>query len=356
MDMPVSLSPSFRGHEQVVFCYDPEVGLHAIIAIHDTTLGPALGGVRMWTYASEFKALEDALRLSRGMTYKSALANLAYGGGKAVIIGDPKTDKSEALLERFGEFVDGLGGRYVTAEDVGTTTRDLAVIRRRTKFAAGFDDGGSGDPSPVTAWGVFHGIRAAVAHRLGHRSLSGVRVAVQGLGSVGYNLAKFLHEAGAELTVTDIDQAAVDRAVAEFDARAVDPLRIYDEDVDVFAPCALGAVLNDQTIPRLNAVVVAGSANNQLDEDRHGSILAERRILYAPDYVINAGGIININYEGPRYDAKAAFAHAARIGETLSELFRIAEKGRVATNIVADRIAEQRIAAAREASRLKLAS
>jgi len=354
--MPVSLSPSFRGHEQVVFCFDAEVGLHAIIAIHDTTLGPALGGARMWSYSSEMKALEDALRLSRGMTYKAAMANLAYGGGKAVIIGDPKTNKSEALLLRFGEFVDSLGGRYVTAEDVGTTTRDLAVIRRRTKFAAGFDDGGSGDPSPVTAWGVFHGIRAAVAHRLGHRSLSGIRVAVQGLGSVGHNLAKFLHEAGAELVVADIDDDAVAAAVEDFGAEAVDPPHIYDQDVDVFAPCALGAVLNDQTIPRLAARVVAGSANNQLDEDRHGTILAQRRILYAPDYVINAGGIININYEGPRYDAKAAFAHAARIGETLTELFRIAEKGGVATNIVADRIAEERIAAAKQAKRLKLAS
>ena len=354
--MPVSLSPSFRDHEQVVFCYDAEVGLQAIMAIHDTTLGPALGGVRMWSYASETKALEDALRLSRGMTYKSAMADLAYGGGKAVIIGDPKTGKTEALLERFGEFVDGLGGRYITAEDVGTTTSDLAVIRRRTRYAAGYDDGGSGDPSPVTAWGVFHGLRAAVAHRLGYRSLAGVSVAVQGLGSVGMRLAGFLHEAGAELVVSDIDDEAVAEAVRDFGARAVAPHQVYDEDVEVFAPCALGAVLNDQTIPRLGASVVAGSANNQLDEDRHGAVLAERRILYAPDYVINAGGIININYEGPRYDAEAAMAHAARIGDTLAELFQAAEKSGVATNIVADRIAEDRIAAAKQAQRLKLAS
>jgi leucine dehydrogenase len=353
--MPVSLSPSFRGHEQVVFCYDADVGLKAIIAIHDTTLGPALGGVRMWQYASEMKALEDALRLSRGMTYKAAMADLAYGGGKAVIIGDPKTQKTEPLLLRFGEFVNGLGGRYVTAEDVGTSTRDLAVIRRRTRFAAGFDDGGSGDPSPVTAWGVLHGIRAAVAHRLGHRSLVGLTVAVQGLGNVGMRLAEFLHDAGVELIVADIDTVNVAKAVGAFGARAVEPHRIYDEPADVFAPCALGAVLNDLTIPRLAAKVVAGSANNQLDEDRHGSMLAERHILYAPDYVINAGGVININYEGPRYDAEAAFAHAARIGETLTELFRIAAKRGVATNIVADRIAEERIAAAKRARRLKLA-
>jgi leucine dehydrogenase len=353
--LPVSLSPSFRGHEQVVFCYDAEVGLHAIIAIHDTTLGPALGGARMWSYSSEMKALEDALRLSRGMTYKAAMADLAFGGGKAVIMGDPKADKTEALLLRFGEFVDGLCGRYITAEDVGTSTRDLAVIRRRTRFAAGFDDGGSGDPSPVTAWGVLAGIRAAVAHRMNVHSLAGLTVAVQGLGHVGLRLAEFLHQAGAELVVADIDLANVEKAVAEFGARAVDPFRIYDEPVDVFAPCALGAVLNDQTVPRLAARVVAGSANNQLDEDRHGTMLAARRILYAPDYVINAGGIININYEGPRYDAEAAFAHAARIGDTLAMLFKEAEKSGAATNVVADRIAEERIAKVKRERRLKLA-
>jgi len=356
--MPVSYSPSFRGHEQVVFCYDADVGLNAIIAIHDTTLGPALGGLRMWPFASEMKALEDVLRLSRGMTYKAAMSGLPFGGGKAVIIGDPKTDKSEALLERFGEFVDGLGGRYITAEDVGTSTRDLAVIRRRTKYAAGFADGGSGDPSPVTAWGVFHGIRAAVAHRLRLPNLANVTIAIQGLGNVGLELARFLHEAGARLVVSDLDAERVEQAVANFGARAVEPLRIYGEPADVFAPCALGAVLNDDTIPRLTASVVAGSANNQLAEDRHGTALMQRRILYAPDYVINAGGIININYEGPRYDAKAAMAHAARIYETLSELFQSAGRQGVPTNIVADSLAETRIAAAkakRRARDLKLA-
>ena len=349
--MPVSQSPSFRGHEQVVFCYAPEVGLRAIIAIHDTTLGPALGGLRMWKYASEMEALEDALRLSRGMTYKAAMAGLDFGGGKAVIIGDSKTEKTEALLERYGDFVDSLGGRYITAEDVGISTRDLAVVRRRTKYAAGFDDGGSGDPSPVTAWGVYHGIRAAVAHRLGRHDLAGIVVSVQGLGHVGEHLLKFLHEAGAELVVADIDAERVARAVARYGATPVTTREIYDVEADVFAPCALGAVLNDETIPRLRVSVVAGSANNQLAEDRHGEILAERRILYAPDYVINAGGIININYEGSNYDARAALNHAARIYDTLSELFDAAEHRRAPINMVADQMAETRIRAAKDQKR-----
>ena len=347
--MPVSQSPSFRGHEQVVFCYDAEVGLKAIIAIHDTTLGPALGGLRMWNYTSEIDALEDVLRLSHGMTYKAAMADLAYGGGKAVIIGDAKTEKTEALLERFGEFVDSLGGRYITAEDVGTSTRDLAVVRRRTKYAAGFDDGGSGDPSPVTAWGVFNGIRAAVADRLGRRTLDGTVVAVQGLGHVGEQLLRFLDEAGAELVVADIDPERVRRAVVRYGATPVTPREIYDVRADVFAPCALGAVLNDETIPRLRIAVVAGAANNQLAEDRHGTMLAERDILYAPDYVINAGGIINIDYEGPDYDAQAAMDHAARIHDTLAHLFDVAEQRRAPTNMIADQMAEERIAAAKAA-------
>ncbi len=357
--MPVSQSPSFRGHEQVVFCYDIEVGLKAIIAIHDTTLGPALGGLRMWNYTSEIDALEDVLRLSRGMTYKAAMANLEYGGGKAVIIGDPKTEKTEALLERFGEFVDGLGGRYITAEDVGTSTRDLAVVRRRTNHAAGFDDGGSGDPSPVTAWGVFHGIRAAVAERLRRSTLAGTVVAVQGLGHVGQQLLRFLDEAGAELVVSDIDPERVAQAVARHGATPMTPREIYDARADVFAPCALGAVLNDETIPRLRVAVVAGAANNQLAEDRHGTILAERDILYAPDYVINAGGIININYEGPGYDAQAAMDHAAGIHATLAELFDLSERRRAPTNLVADKMAEARIMTAKTARRetaLELAS
>ncbi|MDP6708099.1 MAG: Glu/Leu/Phe/Val dehydrogenase dimerization domain-containing protein [Alphaproteobacteria bacterium] len=356
--MPVSQSPSFRGHEQVVFCYDAEVGLKAIIAIHDTTLGPALGGLRMWNYTSEIDALEDVLRLSRGMTYKAAMADLDFGGGKAVIIGDAKTQKTEPLLERFGEFVDGLGGRYITAEDVGTSPRDLAIVRRRTRYAAGFDDGGSGDPSPVTAWGVFNGIRAAVSERLNRPNLAGTVVAVQGLGHVGEHLLRFLHEADARLVVADVDPERVSRAVARYGAVPTTPGEIYEVAADVFAPCALGAVLNDETIPRLRAAVVAGAANNQLAEDRHGEILAERDILYAPDYVINAGGIININYEGPNYDAQAAMDHAARIHDTLAQVFDVAERERAPTNMVADQMAEARIAAAKaekQGTALKLA-
>ncbi len=357
--MSVFSSPSFRGHEEVVFRADSKVGLKAIIAIHDTTLGPALGGLRMWDYADDDAALEDALRLSRGMTYKAALAGLAFGGGKAVIIGDSRRDKTEALLARYGDFVDELGGRYITAEDVGISTKDLAVIRSRTKHAAGYADGGSGDPSPVTAWGVFHGIRAALAHKFGDDRLAGRVVSVQGLGHVGLYLVRFLHEAGAKVVVADIDPARVAEVVAQFGVWAVAPEAIYDVEADVFAPCALGAIVNDDTLPRLKVGIVAGSANNQLARDDHGETLAKRGILYVPDYVINAGGIININYEGPNYDAEAAFAHAARIGETAAEIFRAAQAEDQATNIVADRLAEARIAAARTArveETLRLAS
>ena len=357
--MSVFSAPSFREHEQVVFRADAEVGLKAIIAIHDTTLGPALGGLRMWDYADDAAALEDALRLSRGMTYKAAMAGLPYGGGKAVIIGDSRRDKSEALLARFGDFVDALAGRYITAEDVGISTADLAVIRRRTRHAAGYADGGSGDPSPVTAWGVFHGIRAGLAHRLGSDDLADRIVSVQGLGHVGQYLVRFLAEAGAKIVVADIDEARVADMVANHGVTAVAPEAIYDVHADVFAPCALGAVLNDETIARLDVRIVAGAANNQLARDEHGEVLRARGILYAPDYVINAGGIININYEGPNYDAEAAFAHAARIGETATEVFRAAQRADAATNLVADGLAEAKIAAARGRARekkLRLAS
>ena len=356
--MSVFTSPSFRDHEQVVFCHDAEVGLHAIIAIHDTTLGPALGGLRMWNYGSEAEALEDVLRLSRGMTYKAALAGLNYGGGKAVIIGDPKVQKTDALLARFANFVDGLGGRYITAEDVGTSTQDLALIRRHTRHAAGFDDGGSGDPSPVTAWGVFHGLRAAVAQRLGRPSLAGTTVAVQGLGHVGEYLLRYLADAGADLLVSDIDTDRVSQAVRRHGATPVEAERIYDVQADVFAPCAMGAVINDDTLPRLNVSIVAGAANNQLAEDRHGAALREREILYAPDYVINAGGIININYEGPDYDTDAAMAHAARIYDTATELFEISARDGQPVNRVADSLAQKRIdeaKASRRSSGLKIA-
>ncbi len=353
--MSVFSAPSFRDHEEVVFHADPEVGLKAIIAIHDTTLGPALGGLRMWDYGDDAAALEDALRLSRGMTYKAALAGLHYGGGKAVIMGDPGRDKTPALLASFADAVEALAGRYITAEDVGISTADLAIIRSRTKHAAGYADGGSGDPSPVTAWGVFHAIRAALAHRFGADGLEGRTVAVQGLGHVGAHLVRFLSEAGARVLVADIDPARVAAMVATLGAEAVPVEQIHKVPADVFAPCALGAGLNDTTIPELGAAIVAGAANNQLAEGRHGEVLAARGILYVPDYAANAGGIININYEGPDYDAEAAFAHAARIGGTVREILRRAEAEGLATNRIADQIAEARIAEARAGRDLRLA-
>jgi len=340
--MPVFSESNFDDHEQVVFCRDHESGLRAIIAIHNTARGPALGGCRIWPYESEDAALADVLRLSRGMTYKSAMAGLPYGGGKAVIIGDPSRDKSEALWRAFGRAVDMLGGRYITAEDVGTRPADLEIVRRETAHVSGIAEGGAGDPSPATAYGVFVGIQAAVAQRLQRADMAGLRVAIQGLGNVGSALARMLHDAGAELYVSDIDELAVARAVKEFGANTVAPDRIHVLDVDVFAPCALGAVLNDATIAGLRAPVVAGSANNQLAEPRHGHALWQRNVLYAPDYVINAGGVIWVSHEGPGFDAGRVGAHVARIGDTLSEIFARARLDGIPPEIAADRIAESR--------------
>lgn len=341
--MPLFDHRDFDAHERVVFGHDSASGLKAIIAIHDTTRGPALGGCRMWPYASDDEALTDALRLARGMTYKSALADLPYGGGKSVIIGDPRTLKSEALFLAMGRFVDSLGGRYVVAEDVGISVDDVETMARATRHVAGIRASGGGDPSPATAYGVFMGIRAAVAHKLGRDSLDGVHVAVQGLGHVGYHLCRHLAEAGARLTVSDIHASTVERARAEFAAATVDPGNIYDVQADVFAPCALGAVIDDRTIPRLKARIVAGSANNQLAEPRHGAELASRGVLYAPDYVINAGGVIHISHEGPGYDEAQAFAHVARIHDTLAEIFRASERQRIPTSEAADRLARGRL-------------
>ncbi len=332
----------FDGHEQVVFCHDSDSGLKAIIAIHNTNLGPALGGCRMWPYASDAEALTDALRLSRGMTYKSALAGLSFGGGKSVIIGDPRRDKSEALFRAMGRFVDSLGGRYSVAEDVGISVPDVEIMARETRHVAGTRAGGAGDPSPATAYGVYMGIKAAAEHRLGADSLKGLRVAVQGVGHVGYYLCRHLAAEGAELLVADIAQDPLDRVVQEFDAHVVAPEAIATATVDIYAPCALGATVNDETLPKLQARIVAGSANNQLAEARHGEALRQRGILYAPDYVINAGGVIAISHEGPGYDEARAFAHVAQIHDTLLEIFRRAEAEKVATSEAADRLAEER--------------
>lgn len=333
------------GYEQVVSYKDAASGLHAIIAIHDAALGPALGGCRMWSYADEAQALDDVLRLSRGMTYKSAMADLPFGGGKSVIIGDPRKDKTDDLLKTFGCFVDSLDGRYITAEDVGTSAADMELIRSQTEHVAGLPDQG-GDPSPATAWGVFHGIRAAVRHVFSQDSLEGLTVAIQGVGNVGGHLADTLSLAGARLIVTDINDSIAHDVASRNYARVVSPDKIFDVETDVFAPCAMGAVLNDETIPRLTARIVAGSANNQLAEERHADSLIQRRILYTPDYVINAGGIMNIFYERPTYDHQAAFAHIGGIYYTLIDLFRRADAEGVSPYLMADRMAEERIEAA----------
>ena len=338
--MTVFVSLHFDDHELVAFHADAASGLRAIIALHSTALGPALGGLRMWPYADEAAALDDVLRLSRGMTYKAALAGLPLGGGKAVIIGDPRTGKSTALLRAMGRFVESLGGRYHTAEDVGTTVADMDVLRTETAFAHGVSDG-SGNPSPATAYGVFVGIRAAVRQRLGRDDLAGIAVAVQGLGNVGFRLAEYLDEAGARLIVADLNEAFVRRAVVELGAEAVTPERIHAVVADVFAPCALGAVIDDESLPELGACIVAGSANNQLAEDHHGTALKARGVLYAPDYVINAGGLIDVAGEGPDYDPAAVLNRTEGIADTLERVFDRAEREDAPTHQVADRMAEE---------------
>jgi leucine dehydrogenase len=343
------------GHEQVVFCHDKATGLKAIIGIHDTTLGPALGGTRMWDYTSDEDALVDVLRLSRGMTYKAACAGLNLGGGKAVIIGDAKKIKSEALFRAFGRFVNSLGGRYITAEDVNINVNDMEKVAAETRFVTGISSrpGGSGDPSPVTAWGVYSGIRAAVKHRLGKDSLHGMKVAIQGVGAVGKYLCGYLAKDLVKLVVTDVDPAKVEYAVKEFGATAVRESEIYGADVDVFAPCALGAILNDETIPMLKAKIVAGGANNQLKDERHGSALVERKILYAPDYVINAGGLINVYNELLGYNAEVARTQAGNIYHTLLSVFADAEKNGIPTGKASDLFAERRISSIRGVAGLR---
>jgi len=340
----------FSDHERVVFFRDRVSGLRAIIAIHDTTLGPAVGGARMLPYSSEGDALADVLRLSRGMTYKSALAGLPFGGGKAVLLGDPARDKTPELLHAFARCVDELGGRYIVGEDMNVSVYDVREMQRYTKHVAGLIEGkhAGGDPSPFTARGVYAGIGAAVRYRSRQDSLRAVRVAVQGVGSVGKVLCELLHAAGAQLIVADIDRGASEDVAARLGARIVDTKTIHAEDVDVFAPCARGGVLNDVTIPELQAPIVAGAANNQLAEDRHGESLLERGVLYAPDYVINAGGIINGSGEIlGRYDREASLRQIERIGQTLSHIFERSEASHESTNCIADRMAEERLAAAR---------
>lgn len=344
--MKIFASMEERNHEQVIFINHPESGLKGIIAIHSTILGPALGGTRMWPYENEEAALKDVLRLSRGMTYKAAAAGLNLGGGKAVIIGNPKTDKNEKLFRAFGRFIHGLSGRYITAEDVGTSVKDMEWVRMETDFVTGIDEalGGSGDPSPVTAAGTYHGIKAAARKMWGSDSLAGKTLAVQGLGHVGYHLVTHLHKEGAKLIVADIDETATRRVVDEFGARAVETDEIYGVDADIFSPCALGAVVNDDTVPKFKFKIIAGAANNQLAiEEKHGKALRDRGILYAPDYVINSGGLINVANELEGYHRERALRQAMGIYDILLEVFDIAEKENISTHTASNHLAEKRL-------------
>ncbi|MGF1471271.1 MAG: Glu/Leu/Phe/Val dehydrogenase dimerization domain-containing protein [Rubrobacteraceae bacterium] len=343
--MPIFEKLSEYRYEQLVFCHDGATGLRAVIAIHDTTLGPALGGCRMWPYPTEEEALVDVLRLARSMTYKAAASGLNLGGGKSVIIGDPRSDKSEALFRSFGRYIETLGGRYIVSEDVGTSAEDLENIRVETSHVAGVDvtHGGSGAPSPATALGVTQGIRACVEEVFGTPSLDGVTVAVQGLGNVGYLLCQLLHEEGANLVVADVNPAVVERVTHDFGAtKAVEPDEILSFDCDVFAPCALGSVVNDDTISELRCSIIAGSANNVLAEDRHGQALAERGILYAPDYVINAGGLINVADELEGYNKDRAIKRVSRIYDSVKQIIAISKRDGVPTNVAADTLALER--------------
>lgn len=335
----------FDNHEQVVYCSDKASGLKAIIAVHSTALGPAAGGCRFWDYASDEAALKDVLRLSKGMTYKNAMAGLKLGGGKGVIIGDPKSLKSDDLFKAFGTAVNNLNGRYYTAEDVNITTGDIAIVNQSTEFVSGLE-GKSGNPGPFTALGTFLGIKAAVKFKLGKDDLTGIKVAVQGLGSVGYSLCEKLHNAGAELIVTDINQVALDKAATELNATVVGLDEIYSQDVDVFSPCALGASIDDNSIAQLKAVIIAGCANNQLAEARHDQILLEKGILYAPDYVINAGGIINVALEiyPEPYCADSATKLVENIYHTLMNVFETAAAQNMPTGLIADQMARDIIA------------
>ncbi len=333
-------------YEQLIFCQDKTSGLKAIIAIHDTTLGPALGGTRMWNYATEEEAIEDALRLAKGMTYKNAAAGLNLGGGKTVIIGDPLKDKNEEMFRAFGRFIQGLNGRYITAEDVGTTVEDMDIIHEETNYVTGISEafGSSGNPSPVTAYGVYVGMKAAAKEAFGSDSLEGKTVAVQGVGNVAYTLCEFLHKEGAKLIVADINQKSVDRAVEAFGAVQVGVDEIYSQDVDIFAPCALGAIINDNTIPQLKAKVIAGSANNQLKDTKHGDLIHEMGIVYAPDYVINSGGVINVADELYGYNEERAMKRVAGIYNNIEKIFEISKRDGIPTYVAADRMAEERIA------------
>ena len=335
-----------HNHEQVVVCSEPSSGYMGIIAIHDTTLGPALGGTRYWDYASTEEAMIDALRLSRGMTYKAAVAGLDLGGGKSVIIGDNRRTDREAVFRAHGRFVESLGGRYITAEDVGTSPSDMTYVRFETEHVTGLT-GLSGDPSPVTAYGVYMGMKAAAKKHWGDADLSGRTVTLQGCGHVGQYLASHLHDEGAKLIVTDVDPNKVKRVVDATGATSVAPDDIYAQEADIFAPCALGAVINDDTIPVLKVGVVAGGANNQLAEERHGDELYSRGVTYAPDYVINSGGLINVYGEIHGWSPDLAKTKAGEIYETMLKIYEISGREGIPSYQAAGRLARERVEAVR---------
>jgi len=335
------------GHEQVVFFSDPSCNLKAIIAIHDTTLGPALGGTRMWPYATEAEAVTDVLRLSRGMTYKAAVSGLNLGGGKAVIIGDPKKDKSEALFRSYGRFVESLNGRYITAEDVNVTVNDIENIFVETNNAVGVAKihGGSGNPGPYTALGVFRGLEASIMKSFGSKDLSGKTIALQGVGSVGYELAKLIHEHGGKIIFTDISEKNIQRVKNNIpSAQFVGLDEIFSVDCDVFSPCALGASINDETINKIKAKIICGAANNQLaDEERHGPMLKEKGVLYAPDYLINAGGLMNVSIEFEGWSDSKSRRMIDNIYSQTLKAFEISDLEGIPVNKATDKIAERRI-------------
>ncbi|WP_394760132.1 Glu/Leu/Phe/Val dehydrogenase [Flavobacterium sp.] len=343
---PVFGQLSFDNHEQIVFCNDKDTGLKAIIGIHNTVLGPALGGTRMWKYENEWEALNDVLRLSRGMTFKSAITGLNLGGGKAVIIGDSKIDKTTEMIAKFGQYVNSLSGKYITAEDVGTTTGDMDLIRLQTPHVTGvsIEKGGSGNPSPVTAYGVYMGMKATAKYKFGSDILEGKKVLVQGIGHVGETLVDYLTAEGAKVIISDINEARLEEIGNKYGAKIYHGDDLYSADVDIYAPCALGATINDNTIHKIKAKIIAGAANNQLaNENIHGAILQERGIAYAPDFLINAGGIINVYAEIVGYDMAESMRRTENIYNTTLEIFDYADVNKITTHQAAMRIAQNRI-------------
>jgi leucine dehydrogenase len=340
---PVIAQMSSFNHEQLLFCNDNETGLKAIIAVHNTVLGPALGGTRMWTYTSEMEALNDVLRLSRGMTYKNSISGLNLGGGKAVIIGDSRSMKSEALFRRFGKFVQSLGGKYITAEDVGISPLDMTWVSMETQHVVGLP-GKSGDPSPVTAFGVYVGMKAAVKEQFGSDSLSGKKISVQGVGHVGEYLVSHLAKEGAQVFISDIHEPTLKRVAETYGAKVVGLEEIYDLDVDVYAPCALGATINDDTLNRLKCSVIAGAANNQLKQETvHGRIVMDKGMIYAPDFALNAGGVINCYSEVKGFDSKWAMSKAEEIYQTIANIVRRSRSEGTPAYQIANKMAEERI-------------